>query len=198
MADRFPDISNEFDERAERLIVRALDGEISADEQLELERLIAGSPAVASLYQTYHRLDALSSDALHADFHGASGVLHSVDGSQSTSREDGHWSRSIRVGLATALLAAAAVIVIASLPIQWFDSTAVTNSHTSRDWPDDKTVGPGAPMLVDYQQPVYQPQRLEGDVFRDLIGVQGDDPNVIILFERMTRQSRVETVSGEI
>lgn len=198
MTDRIPDISNEVDESVERLIVRALDGEISADEQLELERLIAGSPAVASLYQTYRRLDALSSDALHADFHGATGILNNPGSCQSTLRDDGHWSRSIRVGLATALLAAAAVIVIASLPIQWFDSTAVTNSHTPRDWPDNKMVGPGAPMLVDYQRPVYQPQRLEGDVFRDFIGVQGDDPNVIILFERMTRQSRVETVSGEI
>ena len=53
-------------------------------------------------------------------------------------------------------------------------------------------------MLIDYQRPVYQPQRLEGDVFRDIIGVQGDDPNVIIVIERVTRQSRIETVSGEI
>ena len=196
MTQRIPDNSNGMDDRAERLIVRALDGELTSAERIEFDGLIANSQAVAELYRSYRRMDALASEALHADFNGA--FESPVCDVEAGSAAGHHWSRSVRVGLMTALLAAAAVVIVASLPFQWFDANLAQQGQATRAWPQHATHGPAAPMLVDYQRPVYQPQRLEGDVFRDVIGVQGDDPNVIIILERVTRQSRVETVSGDI
>ncbi|HPF39968.1 MAG TPA: hypothetical protein P5081_23980 [Phycisphaerae bacterium] len=197
MTQRNPDISNGVDDRSERLIVRALDGELSSAERVEFEALIAASPAAARLYRDYQRLDALAGAALHADFNAGVNTTYSVV--TSASSHGHHWSKSMRVGVMTALLAAAAVIVLASLPIQWSDTrTANSNHDHPQSWPNDPVVTPASPTFIDYQRPVYQPQRLEGDVFRDVIGVQGENPNVILIIERLTRQSRVETVSGEI
>ncbi|MCB9853599.1 MAG: hypothetical protein H6819_10930 [Phycisphaerales bacterium] len=194
MKDRIPDNSSAVDDRAERLIVRSLDGEITPAEQIELDELLSNRPELVALFQEYRRIDALASDALYADFNAA----HAPVGQPAAAAQVAHhWSRSVKVGLMTALLAAAAVIVVASLPLQWFSGSVANNDQPKREWPHHETRTPAAPMLVDYQRPVYQPQRLEGDVFRDVIGVQGDNPNVIIIIERLTRQSRLETVAGE-
>lgn len=199
MNDRMHDSLNNVDERAERLIVRSLDGEATPAEQAELETLMGADPAVAALYRDYRRMDFMASDALHADFHRAADAGdHSSSNGRAIPMHGPALSKHLRVGLLTALVAAAAVIVIASLPFQAFDSTPMAHhNQTSRGWPQEKSYAP-APMLVDYQRPVYQPQRVEGDVFRDVIGVQGDNPNVIIILERLTRQSRMNTVSGDI
>lgn len=198
MRDRIYNPAESAEDRAERLMTRALDGEITPAERNELETLMDADPAIASMFQNYRRIDALASDALHADFQGAADAFQTQADQRYPLRIRDHvWSRHVRVGLATALLAAAAVIVIASLPFGVTDSSGVaSHSGGTRDWP--KATVNQAPVFVDYQRPVYQPQRLEGDVFQDVIGVRGDNPNVIIILERLTRQSRVDAVSGEI
>lgn len=203
MRDRIYNNPTSAEDRAERLICRALDGEITPIEQNELETLIGANPAIASMYKDYQRIDALASDALHADFHDSRDTAGAADRAPAdgypTQLDDRRaWSSHLRVGAITALLAAAAVIVIATLPFGVIDTpNGATHVRNARHWPNERVVSP-SPMRVDYQRPIYQPQRLEGDVYQDVIGVRGDDPNTIIILERLTRQSRVDAVSGDI
>jgi anti-sigma factor RsiW len=209
---------NESDERIELLISRALDGELAGDDRAEFESLLRTNPDAQALFESYENIDATASSALHADFAGHARYNDAQHATGHNGRSIQKFSanaplqpngigRQLRVGVGAALLAAAAVIVIASLPISqlstWFSPSGNRQSismsnNGQREWPPAPERGSGAPMLVDYQTPVYQPQRMRGDVFRDLIGVQGDDPNVIIFLERQTRAARVETVSGDI
>src|ERR1043166_4536544 len=62
---------SEIDERIERLICRSLDGEATAEEQVELESALAKSEAARSLYDDYRRNDFAASAALRADFDSA-------------------------------------------------------------------------------------------------------------------------------
>jgi len=214
MTQREFEHSNPGDERIERLISRALDGELGEDDRWEFEALIRTNPDARALFESYERVDALASASLAADFDGGAGRAHhdASGNGQSTfeyptaARSAFGWRRQLRVGIAAAVLAAAAMIVVASLPMSRVtslfssdgDRSVAKTGNGQHDWPKAPATGNGAPMFVDYQTPVHQPQRIRDDVFRDVIGVQGDDPNVIIILERQTRAARVETVSGDI
>jgi anti-sigma factor RsiW len=55
---------NEINEHVERLIVRRLDGELSAAEQLELDRELIRDPAARALYERYAAIDTLAGRVL--------------------------------------------------------------------------------------------------------------------------------------
>lgn len=209
---------SEFDDRIELLICRALDGELADEDRAEFETLMRSNPGAQALFESYECIDAAASAALTADVASFASIDDARHAAGQNGRSNLQFSspapqprngvgRQFRVGIAAAVLAAAAVIVIASLPISplnslWspsgLDRSVTSNNDAHRDWPPAPAAGNGAPMFVDYRTPVYQPQRVRGDVYRDVIGVQGDDPNVIIILERQTRAARVETVSGDI
>ena len=54
-----------MDEHLDKLMIRHLDGEITADEQLELDRALLRSPEARDRYEEYRRLDALAAAAIH-------------------------------------------------------------------------------------------------------------------------------------
>jgi len=53
-------------DRTERLIVRKLDGEITPEEELELDRELMRSPVVRDLFESYKQIDGLSAEVLDA------------------------------------------------------------------------------------------------------------------------------------
>lgn len=57
---------SQVDERIERLIVRRLDGELSDEEALELDRELLRSPQVRQLFEEYQRIDRAAGGALTA------------------------------------------------------------------------------------------------------------------------------------
>ncbi len=101
-----------------------------------------------------------------------------------------------RVAAAAATCAAAAVLVLATIMLPPVGSGL---GHDSGSGVVGDALPPGrAAMPIDYRTPVYQPMRLRGDVFRDVIGIQGDDPDMLLIFEREMRAASVETVTSEI
>ncbi len=167
--------------RIERLISRHLDGEITAEEQLELDRAILRDPEVRSLFEEAQRIDSLAMDSLQ-------GVMVSlntpfeIDSLTSKSRQVGR-----SYGLAWWLMpgAIAAVIVVGIFVVKpvfspiWehgghdavrLDTTPVVESATGTHL---GLVPEGPVELVN-----DSPRRIKRHTDREVIGIVGEDGNI--------------------
>lgn len=174
------------DARVERLIVRHLDGEISPAEQRELDAVLQSDAAARELLNEYLMLDVLAKRTLRADLAGTR-----------TAAAPRHVS-GFRLATVSMLATAAAVVVFSFLPDLW-----------RGEEPDSRPAQPraarlapspmqgAAPAYVEYRNDDYLPKRRQRDVMRDVIGIRGDDPNVIYIFERNTRATRVEPIVAD-
>ena len=77
-------MSQRIDPQIERLIVRRLDGELTPDEQLELDRVLLKDPAARDLLEAYGRIDRDAGDALALALAGSTelvteGPIHLAD-----------------------------------------------------------------------------------------------------------------------
>jgi anti-sigma factor RsiW len=57
-----------LEERIERLIVRKIDGMLTQDEELELDRILIRSPEARQVYEEYRRIDDLAAQSLASLF----------------------------------------------------------------------------------------------------------------------------------
>jgi len=169
-------------ERTERLICRALDGETTPDEQRELDAILLRDAAARALYHDYRRNDACAAQALHRDFERAMTAAYP------------RHRRGLWLATAGAVLAAAAVIALSLFP-QLF-SAGAPNRIVKWDPSNDPGWLP-AVQTVDYKNVDYTPRQRHQRVTRDLIGVQGEDPNTIYIFERNTRSTEIVPVRGD-
>ncbi|MBN2562161.1 MAG: hypothetical protein JXQ75_14655 [Phycisphaerae bacterium] len=187
------------DERIERLICRCLDGEADAEERAELAGALARDQAARALFDEYERIDKLAAEALRYDLGLAK--------SSAASRGYHRW----RIGVAGAVLTAAAVIAMSFLPRFWSTGSPVMpGNHVAQDaGTRPRVVAPIAPPVVaprmagyspsiDYTDMDHRPFERLRDVRRDLIGIQGDKKNRIYIFERDRCSTRLVPVSGDI
>jgi hypothetical protein len=186
------------DERTERLISRLLDGEITSEEQAELDGTLAGNPAAQALLHEYRRIDARAAEALRCDFYGVTTTV-------APRRRSGLW-------LATAggLLAAAAVVAFSFLPDLWSGRTG--SGEPSRSVPMVMR-DPGPPVdasagmdrngfvppaqFADYRNADQRPVRRLRDVQRDWIGIPSADGKTIFFIERKTQTTKLTPISGD-
>jgi|CXWL01.1.fsa_nt_gi hypothetical protein len=183
------------DERTERLICRVLDREASHAEGVELERILANDQAARDLFDTYRRNDVIAVTALRAELAGAKLAVAGGRRRGSKSRRGGLW-----LATACAIGAAAAVIAFSVVPSVLQPTTVRTEYAARPDSPSPKFI-PAAPFgaeprMVDYAGFDDSPHRRQRDVVRDLIGVRGDDKNVIYIYETNTQSTRLVPVSG--
>jgi hypothetical protein len=185
------------DERTERLISRLLDGEITSEEQTELDGTLAGNSAAQALLSEYRRIDARAAEALRCDFHGVTTTV-------APRRRSGLW-------LATAggLLAAAAVVAFSFLPDLWSGKSGSGEpSHPVAVVP---TPGPAQhpgggistngfvppAQFADYRNADQRPVRRLRDVQRDWIGIPSADGKTIFFIERKTQTTKLTPISGD-
>lgn len=84
-------MSHPNDDRIELLITRKLDGAITDDERLELDRALIRSPEHRQMLERSELIDTLCSDALSAEFNrtqvgNVSNIIAKIDRSQRSSR----------------------------------------------------------------------------------------------------------------
>ncbi len=180
------------DERTELLICRYLDGEISSAEQAELNRILAVNDAARALLDEYQHNDHVAMQALRQDA-GVSATRNSTP--TPTHRHRGWWT-----AIVSATLTAAAVIAISFIPS--FLSSPTSSSpvalQQSKNARPSQAVPQINPQLVDYKRDMnYVPMQRNMDLHRDVIGVQGNSPNVIYLFERSRSSTKLTPVSGD-
>ena len=186
-----------IEERVERLICRCLDGQAGRNERAELAGILRRDPAARVLLEEYQRIDAMAAEALRRDL----GMAPTPAASRAM-RYRGVWG-----GLAGALLAAAAVVAFSFLPGSWSSDAPGTSDPAAPPAVVDAgaespftqpMVDQRGPLMTDYQWVDHRPTRRLRDVRRDLIGIRGENKNVIYIFERDRQATRIVPVAGDI
>ncbi len=164
------------DKDIERLIVRRLDGALTADEELELDREIIRNPEARTLYEEYSRIDELAASALDAvldedvvPFDPAELAMPRKP--RRTMRHRHGWLL-VPGAIAAALLA----LVIPRPDLSQVDQpTVATGNHQLQPQMAPNQAWTGG--TADLRQPVSIPstRRITG---REVFGVVGDDGNI--------------------
>jgi len=172
------------EQRVERLICRLLDGEISAEQRAELDAILARDADARAMFMEYRRNDVLARSALRRDMAGARTAVVARRGRR------GLWLATVG-----GVLAAAAVIALSFLPELWRAAPGQGQPMVERG----ERAAPmyQQPTFVDYRNLDYRPERRQSEILRDVIGIQGENKNVIYLLERNTRATRITPISGE-
>ncbi len=180
-----------IDERLERLIVRSLDGALSEDEQLNLDRELIRNPNAHRLMEEYRSIDSLAVASLEAfvcneDFQleAPSGI-----GAQRERRGRNHRGWMLVPGAIAAALLAIVIPRPGSLsPEQGGAVVQQAAPTTPRDFAGARQLqnqGMMRPVANGVSRPSVQ--RRTG---RDLIGVIGDDGNLYWIEVERTRTVR--------
>lgn len=173
-------------DRLELLISRHLDGEISTADQAELDGLLVADADARALFEDYCDLDARAGAVLRADVKLSRGTV-------CVTQRSPWWTAFF-----TAVSAAAAVVALSLL----FDNRGGRHAPHVRPFPNESNIAGGTPsgsMVApfDYQSVDFQPSQRVGDWRRDLIGIRGRDPNVILIIEQATQTSGRVPIYGD-
>ena len=177
-------------EDIEKLIVRRLDGELSEDEQLELDRELIRNPAAQRLMEEYKRIDDLAAAALD---HALGDDPVSLDPADLPVRQAGrkpagairqrrqasnltYASRWLVPGAAAAALLA---ILVARFPLTPPPDSSL--SERERMAGRDLTLSPervSPPKDITRNAGTGAPPGFRRDTGREIIGVVGEDGNI--------------------
>jgi len=187
----------EFNERAERLISRMLDGEISPVEQAELDALLARDEGLRAALDDYARIDRIAGLVLQQDMEAGDkvGVLSCQPAA--SPRKAAAVVGSYRgwwLAAAGGILAAAAVVGFSFLTNMHSEEPALPIAPRS----GGKVVAPIQPQFIDYRHTDGLPRNRQTDLHRDIIGIRGTDPNVIYILERARQSTRLRPISGDV
>ena len=177
-----------IDENLERLIVRSLDGDLSEDEQLILDRELIRNPDALRLMEEYGSIDSLAVASLEAlvcndDFHVEA---PSEIGAQREPRGRNHRGWMLVSGAIAAAVLAIVIPRPVSLPLE--KGGGIVEQPAPRDFPEARDLQ-NQGMMRSVANGVSRPavQRRTG---RDLIGVIGDDGNLYWIEVERTRTVR--------
>jgi len=175
-----------IDEHVERLINRRLDGELTEDESLELDRQLIRSPEARALVEEYERAGALAGDALRA-------ALGEDDSRQDRPERLARATASLRwparVSRRTAVVAAAFVGVIIGMGTgHWLTTHVIPPAPAG---PDMDATSPDEPLVVADQTPKADdavrvtdgPHRREQRLVQDIVGVFNEETQSVYLLE---------------
>ena len=193
------------DEQIERLISRSLDGDLTADEQLELDRALIRSPQTRRCFEECRRSDGLAADALRTLFPVDSATPLSapatVPSGDASRYRRGWWlvPAAAAATLAAILMLypdrqpAAAPDRFAAVPSPTDNAVSVLPAVDRRSQPPRQAWGTDGPRFADH--------RLD----RDWIGVRGADGNIYWLeidrtttFERPGTRSAVRLANSDL
>lgn len=178
----FPDLP----ERTERLLSRALDGELTADERVELDGILSANTAARALFEDYGAIDALASAALKRDF------SRNIASASHRRSYRGWW-----IGVGGGLLAAAAVVALSVL-------TSLPHAAPPGEGRSPIARSPARapmgiqPQFVDYRDGDLSPTNRQINLHRDLIGIRSADQNKIYIIERARQSTNLRPISGDI
>ena len=190
----------EFDEQIERLIVRKLDGELSLEEEHELNKVLIRSPEAHQLLDEYARQDELVASMMKAEIGSAAPPDLSVVTAGAAPLTQPHryrsWTATSIGGLLVACLALFAVLM----------EPAMRNNLPSAE-NGTKLGGISLPVLPVSQTrgdrfevlPAHMefPQTDEDSMDRQFIVVHNKEPGQYYVLELRREQTTTTLVTGE-
>ena len=180
-------------EDIEKLIVRSLDGELTPDEEHDLNRMVIRDPEARKLYDDYREIDEMARTALGELRHGQPTDLESVFAG---SNERGPGSRRAGMRFHRGWLMIPGAIA-AALLATFIPQPVIPPGNLNKP-----SIAPILNPLVNsdrhrpvnhvgHMQPVGNAPRTRSDRGRELIGVVGDDGNLYWIEVQRTRTIRV-------
>lgn len=194
MYSNFENSIDTVSERAELLICRRLDCELSLEDAHELDAILSQDAAARAMLADYERIDRAACQALRSDACEAKTAV--------APRRLG----GFRLAAAGAVLSAAAVVALSFVPDLWRGELGGRQFAADQKVPmpsrgmDVSSPTGFNPQFVDYRNLNYQPARRQQDVLRDVIGVRGKNEkneDVIYIFERNSEATRIIPISGD-
>ena len=186
-----------IDERGERLVVRKLDGELSSEEEHELNKLLIRSPELRQLLESYLEQDRLAAEVLAEEVGSfAPPDLESVTagrGPRDPLRRRTSWAAGSVGGLLVACLALFAVLWQPGIvPVQPTGENGINMAGSpAMAWP----VGTGEQFqrLPEYLE---LPQTQEQELARRFIGVYDEQTDRYYILEVRRVCTNTQLVSG--
>jgi len=178
---------SDVNERLERLMVRSLDGALSEDDELALNRELIRNPEARRLMSAYRTVDELSVAALDEVTVGEAPMFDARTWTRTGSSRRPNWQGRKWFWLAPGAIAAAllAMIIPRSVPTNVRRPPLV-------QMPEVPTVlgAVGSPLVggqQDLMHSVRSTPAIHRDTGRDIIGVVGDDGNLYWIEVERTR-----------
>jgi anti-sigma factor RsiW len=180
-----------IDERTEQLINRKLDGELTADESLELDKLLIRSPQARALLEEYAVIDEQATQAIET-------VVARAETRVAPDQIAG-WGRSrlqmwYSFGLVTAVAAAVSLAVMLSFRAATM-SEATTPPGIEQSLRDPMAAA-GPAGSIDQPWRIDGPRRETLDIDRDVIGVWDRQSHSLYLIEADNTRSMIEPVKA--
>ena len=203
---------SEIDEHLERQINRALDGELTEDERLALDRELIRQPQARREMERSAQLDALAGETLRAllsDQPGSGGLMARIP--RPADRPGYHRGWWLLPGAVAAAILA--LVWVYGPGEQNGPSRPGTGGLVEVPAPQPPTIGPqraapwvGAGPANGGMVPVtHRPTRTDRAVDRGIYGVRGSDGNIYLIEVRRTRttehpggRSRARPVGGDL
>lgn len=197
-------MSPQIDPQIERLIVRRLDGELTPDEQLELDRVLLKDPAARDLLEAYGRIDRAAGDALALAFEESTEVVTPPVVRLADQRQPRRLGYSkLWWSLPAAIAAAIALMVLLTDPANSTRKVAVVPTQTpaSVDVPSTQNV------TADGTNPILQagfaPDRIDRSTTTDALYILGADGNLYVIEQQRISTARkpssgIVLVSGDL
>ncbi len=197
---------SQVDERIERLIVRRLDGELTDDESLELDRELLRSPQARQLLGEYQEIDDAAVDALAAalgvDSNCSSAFLVAATPPRRTRHSWLWWTLPAAIAAGLAVAAVLMPRPQADLQVAKVPAQPVTTQANHIERAGHEATLPGRTGV---QQANYRTGRLDRAVDQDLLYIVGDDGNIYVIDRRHVRTARrpggtaaIRQVSGDL
>lgn len=190
-------------ERIERLIVRRLDGELTADEQLELDRELMRSPEARDLLDSYQQIDEAASAALveavgtDNELSVALADLPATVPARSTRHGRAWWA------LPAAVAAAVSVLVVLYTPQP--PGPTLTERKAPAPRPRAQPARHVQPGDAGVYRANFDTRNLSRSTNQSRLFIQGKDGNLYVIEQRHTRTARqpisnagLRRVSGDL
>lgn len=181
---------SQVDERIERLIVRRLDGELTDEEALELDRELLRCPAARELLEEYQRLDRVAAEALAAAIEtdaGEAAPLSVVTAPRRKGYSKLWWGLPAAVAATLALI----VTLVPRPSADWRMTEAPRRPLMTQPLDTEPAqVQPSHPGRSGVQQAGYGLGSLDRAVDQDLLYIVGDDGNIYVIDRQHMRTAR--------
>ena len=187
---------SDVNEHLEKLMTRALDGALSEDDELALNRELIRNPEVRRLMAAYRAVDELSVVALNEVTVGEAPVFDTMMWMRAVSWRPRGWQGRTWLWLAPGAIAAALLAMIVPRPSPPnLDRPPVVQALSAPNWSGVEGTSTSGGQQ-DLMHSVRSTPAIHRNTGREIIGVVGDDGNLYWIEVERTRTVKLPVGSS--
>lgn len=178
---------SDVNEQLERRMIRSLDGALTEDEELELNRELIRNPEAHRLMAEYRAVDGLAAAALDRVVGGEAPKLDGATWARAVPAKRRAWQARAWLWLAPGAIAAALLALIVPRPSLTGVGPAPIVRGPGASIPEGVVRSPFSGGQPDMMRSVRSTPAIHRNTGREIIGVVGDDGNLYWIEVERTR-----------